>query len=323
MSSPDASKTCLLVIPRHFYSFEKMIRETLESKAYKVVVCNDEYPSGNFGKIMGKLHIPLLLPITEHVICRDYLNNKKYDLILIFKGRGISKSLIQKMVNSATRVIGYNWDSFKYNKAPLRWYQYATKYYTFDYRDAEKYSLPIVELFSSINTHNTEKEIEYDISAIIRNHSGRLKYLDDILNILDKEKIYTYIYEQNFFFFLMNFFRNPFLYIKYKNRISFKPLGYSDYVDIMRKSNFTIDYAHPYQSGITMRCFEAISVNTKIITNNVFLTKSRYFKDANPIICVENKVNSRELNEAYASCQNTPSTPMTRTISDFIDELIA
>lgn len=272
---------------------------------------------------MGKLHIPVLLPITEHIICRDYLNNKKYDLILIFKGRGISKSLIQKMVNSATRVIGYNWDSFKYNKAPLRWYQYATKYYTFDYRDAEKYSLPIVELFSSIKSENIEKNIEYDVSAIIRNHSGRLKYLDKALNILNKKNIFIYIYEQNMFFFIINFLRNPLLYLKYKDKISFTSLNYNTYVDVLRKSLFTLDYAHPDQSGITMRCFEAVSIGTKLITNNPYSNQCGYFNDSNSILFIEDETTPRELNESYESCKSKPTQQAIRTISDFIDELIA
>lgn len=326
MSVPVIPKSCLLVIPRHFYSFEKLIKGTLEKKGYEVIVSNDEYPSDNFGKILGKLHIPVLLPITERVVYRDYLENKHYDLILIFKGRGIGRSLIQKMMNSATRVIGYNWDSFKYNKAPLRWYKYSTKYCTFDYRDAENFNLPLVELFSSINPdniENAERNVQYEISAIIRNHSGRLRYLDKSLNILNKKNVFIYIYEQNIFFMLINFFRNPFLYLKYKNNIFFKPLSYRDYVDVLNKSEFTIDYAHPDQSGLTMRCFEALSTGTKIITNNPFINKFDHFNESNSVLFIENETTPQELKDSYESCKGKPTLLENRTISDFIGELIA
>ena len=144
------NKKCLLIIPRHFYSFEGQFKENLEERGYQVTVSNDEYPSNNFGKILGKLNIPILRPLTERKISRHYLNGVVYDIVLIFKGRGINASLIKKIARSSKKIVGYNWDSFKYNKVPLEWYKYTTNYYTFDYRDATKYNIPVVELFSSI-----------------------------------------------------------------------------------------------------------------------------------------------------------------------------
>ena len=321
MINYEPAKSCLLILPRHFYSFERFFKEALENKNYKVIVCNDEYPIGIFGKFMGKLNISLLLPITEYVISKDYLNNKEYDLVLIFQGRGISKSLIKKIAKNGTMVVGYNWDSFRYIKAPLRWYNNVTRYCTFDYIDSKQYSLPIGELFSSIEPSKLEKDIEYDISAIMINHSERIKYIDTVLKILSKPKVYIYIYENNIFYSIINFFRNPILYIKYINKIHFNSLDYNEYARIMRKSEFTIDYAHPYQSGITMRCFEAISANTKVITNNMYIKNSIYFNDTNSIIFVENKT-PYELIDAYESCKNKPANTMIRNIYDFLDELI-
>ena len=315
-------KSCLLIIPRHFYSFEKHIREALQTKGYSVDVSNDEYPEGTFGKILGKLQIPVIFPITYRTLTEGLLKGRKYDLALIFKGRGISERLIKEMFRSVDRIVGYNWDSFQLNRAPLKWYRFATKYYTFDYRDADYWSLPVIELFSSSATVTEKKEFKYQLSTVVRNHSGRLGYIDRVVSILQPTKVFISIYELNFFTFLMNFLKSPRLYFKYRRYISFRPLPYSEYSEVMKSSEFTIDCAHETQTGITMRCFEAINMKTKIITNNAYMSRSRHFDTADYIVFDENDPPATLVN-AYQRCRSQPYASRPRTIFHFMDELVA
>jgi hypothetical protein len=46
-------KTCLLIIQKDFYSFEKHVRGALNDLGYDVTVANHEYPESTFGKILG------------------------------------------------------------------------------------------------------------------------------------------------------------------------------------------------------------------------------------------------------------------------------
>jgi hypothetical protein len=323
VNNQSNAKTCLLIIPRHFYSFEKLFTTNLESRGYTVTVSNDEYPSNTFGKLLGKLNIPLILPITDKALSRDFLEGRHYDIALIFKGRGIGKSLIKKISRSANKVVGYNWDSFDFNKAPLKWLQYVTNYYTFDYRDADKYSLPVVELFSSLKLEGQGGELSKDIplSAIFRNHSSRLAYLDKILSILGEDGARIFVYEQNIFFFLLNFIKNPLLYFKYRKYISFNSLNYDDYIDIIQRSEYTVDYAHPAQSGLTMRSFESLSTHTKIITNNKYIERSKYFSHSNAILFPEDGDPARLKAGIQASVGHLVN-PEVRTLDDFMDDLL-
>jgi len=315
-------KSCLLIIPKHFYSFEKHIREALEAKGYSVDVSNDEYPEGTFGKILGKLQIPLVFPMTYRTLCEGFLKSRKYDLALIFKGRGISERLIKAMNRSVDRIIGYNWDSFQLNRAPLKWFRFATRYYTFDYRDADHWSLPVIELFSSSATVTDKKEFKYQLSTVVRNHSRRLGYIDRVVSILQPSSVFISIYELNLFTFVINFLKSPRLYLKYRKNISFRPLPYSEYSEIMRSSEFTIDCAHETQTGITMRCFEAINMKTKIITNNAYMPRSKHFDAADYIVYGDND-RPETLVDAYTRCRAKPYSSKPRTIAHFIDELVA
>ena len=156
-------KSCLLLFPLSFYSFSKRIQEYLISEGYKVELINDEFPNNLFGKLMGEFQIPIQQRITENFITDNYLKDKRYDLILIFKGRGMSKSLINKFKSVSPKVIGYNFDSFLYFKNSLKWYKNLTKYSTFDYNDSLNHSIPQVELFSSLPSNSTENIKKYSL----------------------------------------------------------------------------------------------------------------------------------------------------------------
>lgn len=316
------AKTCLLIIPRHFYSFEQLIREALEAKGYSVVVSNDEYPEGLIGKLLGKLQIPLIFPITYQTLKKRFLEGRSYDLVLIFKGRGISKRLIAELKRSARRVVGYNWDSFRLNRSPLKWYDAADKYFTFDYRDGDRWSLPIIELFSSAPTVIEKGPCSYQLSTVVRNHSRRIAYIDRVVSILRPESVFISIFEMNKITFLLNFVRSPRLYIKYWRNISFTPLPYSEYSKVMNSSEFTIDFAHDTQTGITMRCFEAINMKTKIITNNEYMVRSRCFSDGDYLVFRESDAPGVLLDQ-YQRCRGRPYESRPRSIADFVSELIA
>ncbi len=318
----NQAKKCLLVIPRAFYSFELFFGNTLRELGYEVVVANDECPANVVGKIMGKLRIPLLPIITRMVFPGRFLKNRKYDLILIFKGRGMSPALIQKMFSAASKVIAYNWDSFIINRAPLRWYKYTTRFCTFDFDDGEKYGIPILELFSSLPAEVNENTRNYFIVAIIKNHSERLQYLDKVLKQCGDKQNYIYIYESHLLSFVKSFFRNPKLYLKYRRHIYYKALPYAKYLEFMKSAEFVLDYATPDQSGITIRCYEALSTHTRIISNNKNIQKSKYFNSTNSILFQIDDEPSVLLG-ALSDCLAQSPTYSSRTIKDFLNELIA
>ncbi len=314
-------KSCLLIISKHFYSFNKYISQALESKGYEVIVANDEYPEGVLGRIMGKLQIPLIFYVTEKVFDEQFIGGRHYDLVLIFKGRGMTPRLIEKLRQVSDRVVGYNWDSFRLNRSPLRWLKYTSKYYTFDYRDAERHGLPMVELFSSSHPLD-EKKAVYEVSAIVRNHGQRLAYIDRALSILKPESVFISVFEHSVVTLALNFIQNPALYIKYWKYISFKSLPYAKYTQVLSDSVFTIDFAHETQTGITMRCFEAINAKTKIITNIPYIKRSVCFNEQDYIV-FEDFGQPDDLLNDYRKKLDQPFVSSPRHITHFIDDLLA
>ena len=312
---------CLLIFPQSFYSFSNYIKNYLTSIGYDVETINDEFPDNTLGKIMGTLQMSIHTSISEKVITEKYVNGKTYDLILIFKGRGMSKSLIEKFKLISPKVIAYNFDSFSYFKNAKSWYKSVNSYYTFDYKDAKDFCLPIIELFSSLPLSTNKKEIKYSVSAIVRNHSNRIKFIDNVLVGLNEKSTFVYIYEKNIVSFAVNFFKNPVLYIKYRKMIHFKTLSYDEYINVLNQSDFTIDYAHPKQTGITIRCFEASSCRTKTITNNAFVLNNSNFNSTNTIVFNQH-TNMDDFKNNYKRIKNILPKLYNRSIGDFMTELL-
>lgn len=310
-------KQCLLLYPIGFYSYSDTIISSLNEKGYDVKMINDEYPFNTFGKIIGTLDLQISKKITENVIKKKYLKNARYDLILIIKGRGVSSSLINEFKKSTNKVVAYNFDSFNFFKNPIKWFKYVDNYYTFDYNDANNFSLPIIELFSSFQKINTKKELKYNISFVGRNHSDRINFLNQIFSLVNKDNTFIYIFEKNILSFLWNFLKNPIAHLKFIEHIHFKPLSYSKYKSVLEKSNFTIDYSHPKQTGITIRCFEALSCKTKIVTNNTFVNENKNFNKNNTIV-----FDKEQFLNHYNLIKKITPKGYNRNINDFIDELI-
>lgn len=317
------SKKILLVTPKSFYLFHHYLANEFEKKGYAVTIANDEYPESFIGKVFGKLGLGISRRITKQKIVNSYLKDTYYDLILIIKGRGLSIELIDEMKKVSGKVIGYTFDSIKYHKFPLFWWKSLDYFLTFDFRDSNVYGMRLLELFSSMpdfQDDGIKRDIE--LSVISRNHSDRLIYLEKTLKAIRFKTKFVYIYEKDIVTFLINFIRNPFLYIKYFKYIHFKPLDYSEFCSIMKRSQFTLDYAHPDQTGLTMRSFEAASAGTKLITNNSYIFSSPFYSENDAILFPLNG-NESAFKESYNSLLDKPFIIRRRSIKNFIDDIIS
>jgi hypothetical protein len=311
---------CLLITPKRFYIFHEYFAKAMEMRGYKVSVVNDEYPNNIIGVLLGNF-IPYISRFITFKFFSTYLKkDTEYDIIIVIKGRGISKKTIKHFRNHTKKIIGYNFDSFKYNPNPLEWMNDVDKYATFDHQDSIDHEIEKIELFASIKNIEVTKKTT-DLSVVLKNHSDRLLYLDQISSLFNKIKSEIFIYERNIITFIKNFIAHPILTFKWRKCISFKPLDYLSYLDMINRSIYTLDYAHPKQTGTTIRCFEALACQTKIISNNIFILENSVFNNDNVIIHPLNG-NVNELYRLMREKRKIKCESKSRSIDDFIDELL-
>ena len=96
---------------------------------------------------------------------------------------------------------------------------------------------------------------------------------------------------------------------------------YWGHCNVLNKSDFTIDYAHPKQTGITIRCFEALSCQTKTITNNDFVLNNSNFDSTNTIVFNQH-TNMDDFRNKYNRIKNILPKSYNRSIGDFMTELL-
>jgi len=119
----------------------------------------------------------------------------------------------------------------------------------------------------------------------------------------------------------MRFVRHPLLYFRLWRYISFTPLPYDEAMDILSSSRVTFDFAHPKQSGVTVRCFEAQSLGTSIITNNKAAIESGLFS-AEQITFLPLDATKEMINQKLVLLFKKTPKPSTRSLEDFLDDLL-
>lgn len=288
---------------------------------YAVTRANDEYPDNPLGKAMSKLDLAVARWWTRRVIRRRFLHRRTWDLIIIVKGRGVGPELVRDMRKSATRIVGYHYDSLAYEPAARRWASLVDRVTTFDYHDAKANGWPLVELFATTQPPPIRPTARFTVSAVLRNHSLRLAYVDRVMAALSSPPSFIYFYEKDIFTFATNFLRNPRLYWKWRHHIHRKPLDYERYIDVLVQSTFTIDFAHPKQSGATMRSIEALAMGTRLITNNRVASSSPRFVDARQIVFAID-ADPDELMREVADHDRITLPARNRPIEEFMTEVI-
>lgn len=289
---------------------------------YAVETLNDEFPSNSFGKVLGKVALPLLRALTLRSLRLLLDARPRYDLVLIIKGRGLGPEAIRYLKSRSERVVGYNFDSFRFNPSPLDWHHLTDRYCTFDILDAKLWGLPLVHLFSA-SPATAARERSFDLSIIQRVHSDRLVFADLILRALPGDaRKFVFLYESSGLTFALGLLRQPLLYVRLWPHISFKPLSHAKAMEILGSSRITFDYAHPLQSGITIRCFESQSLGVAILTNNQDAVRSGLFSP-DSIAYLPRDADRAMASALISRLLEQRAEPRCRSLGDFLDDLLS
>lgn len=314
-------RRCLMIAPLTFYTFHERLRAVLEVRGYDVELMNEEYPSNNFGKILARAFLPVVRATTLAAIRRHFERNPRYDLVLIVKGRGMSREAIKLLKAHSGRVVAYTWDSFDYSPSPLDWKDEADRFATFDIIDSEKHRIPLVHLFTGATSQRQSEHPAYDLSIVMRIHSQRLQYVERALRALKGHRVFVFLYTGSLFTYLPHVLRAPLAAFRLRRHISRRALRYDQAMDAIANSKATLDYAHPLQSGITVRCFEALSMGVPVITNNPHVARSGVFNEGD-VVTFPLDGDPGRLPTIIADFGRHETRKTVRTMDEFIADLL-
>lgn len=284
-------KKILLVVPR-FFGYEKEILEELQRHGALV----DWLPDRPFNtpaltaltKVAPQLIFPMAGRLYEKLL--GQFGSTHYDWILVINGQTLSAPFLRRLRGDypAAKFVLYLWDSLANRSHVRNNLSMFDRVLSFDHVDAKKYNLILRPLFYGRGFSKTKHVVKpalYDISFVGTAHSDRFSVVDRVKAQLSSDvTAFWYLYLQAPW--VMHYYRLTKPGMKHARMGDFKfdPLSKAQVQDIFSESNCILDIEHPSQVGLTMRTFETLGAQKKMVTTNVNARDYDFFKPEN--ICI-------------------------------------
>ncbi|MCA5918297.1 hypothetical protein LES60_05735 [Pectobacterium brasiliense] len=289
-------KKIVLFCP-NFFSYDKKIREELESLGANVVLYDDRPSNSVIVKSLIRLRINFLI---QFFINRYYdfimknMESFRPDYVLFVNPETPNRSILERMKGKfkETSFILYMWDSVANKKGILQYKHLFDQCFTFDQKDAENLDFNFLPLFYSNQyteiTRSKEKPV-YDMCFIGTIHSQRMRLVNKVIKVSNATNPFVYFYCPSIFVFFYKKYISKELSDVDLKQVSFIPMSSEHVLDIIRKSKCIVDIPHSAQRGLTMRTIEMLGAGKKIITTNEHIKNYDFFlKDNVYVLSDEN-----------------------------------
>lgn len=280
----------LLIAPQYYDYHTKIINE-LQSNGAKVTF----YP-----EMVYPFFYRLMRNISEYVkkkLEKKYLNeilktisDNQYDTFFLIRGEIVTTEFLEKLKLKLpnAKFVMYQWDSLKQND-----YEVKIKYFdcvqTFDMVDAKALNLTYLPLFYMDDYSLAQKsEKKYDLAFFGSWHGDRL----EIIKHIDKEftkhglifKFHLYISKLSIVKSLLlgKITLRDLFFLKI-NTVNAREIN-----KVYKESIAVLDIELAIQNGLTIRTFEVLGSNTKLITTNNNI-KEEIFYNSNNIMVIDRK----------------------------------
>ncbi len=313
----------ILFISPQFFNYHIVIKKELESLGYNVFWYSDR-PSDNFiSKCLIRLNKNFYKKKTKKYINKIIEENvdKKIDYVFVIFGQSFSKEDIIKLKDSfkEAKFIYYAWDSSKNFPVIKEIYSLFDKSYSFDKEDCKDLDMEFLPLFYS-NEYITNN-VEYDCSIIMTIKPGKLDNLKMVLKKLPVElKVYKHLYIQSKLVYLyFKLTRKEFRKTKMSD-FKYKRIDEQETNLIASKSKVVIDCQMKDQNGLTIRTFETLHLNKKLITTNKNIKEYDFYSPENIKIITENEIIEKDFFEKEFDEKYKLSN--TYSLNSFVNKLL-
>ena len=164
----------------------------------------------------------------------------------------------------------YTWDSVDNKSKFLTYKDLLSKCSTFDPIDSKKYLMEYIHLYAKDIFIGDAKTKDIDVYVCCTLHSRRPRLLKFLKQFSDNNLINSRVniyYHNRILFFLRCVFSKH--WRAHWGNVSFKGFSLAEIASNTKRAKFVLDIAHPKQSGLTARTFEALRSGSVLITNNL------------------------------------------------------
>ena len=276
-------KVKTLFISPEFFSIDEAIEDRLAFLGHQVTRIKDR-PTNNVIAKFLLTKAPLLMPYFFDTYYERKLKELQtdFDYVLVINGQCLSPNIVSKLRNKLSRAtfIFYTWDSIKNRQNSIKIAKLFDKKFCFDRESIsyarEKYKLrfDFRPLFYVNETDPGAAGFteEKNAGALFLGtmHSDRHKVLVRLSKVLKTSGItFTkYLFVQSKIVFFVKKYITRELSSGVVSDFIFQPVSKSIADEEFSKCEYVIDIEHANQSGLTIRTFEVIKNDKKLITTN-------------------------------------------------------
>lgn len=259
-----------------YYLFENVLIKTNTYEVYSPLSFKQSF--------FSKLYNKYLFKFGKLKVKKSYFKDK----IVIFTNESIqnvSNRLLLKIRKQAKAVVLFFIDELFNNYKSVQRAKDIIKdngkffdlVYTFSPKDAENYSINLNEsYYSRLNTASDEHASGLFFVGSLKNRGG---ILQDTFNLLNSNGVNC------------NFIISASRENRTNKNFDYRTVSYKECIRNVLSANCILDIADERQTGMTLRYYEAVVYNKKLLTNNVNVKNMPYyderymkiFKDVNDI----------------------------------------
>jgi hypothetical protein len=306
----------ILFLSVQTFNLEVEIKAKLEDFGAIVTFYDERPANNNIVKGLIRFKRSLLQNKIDQYYSKILSNtaNVQFDFLFVNRGEVVPEFFLKEFrkVQSSCIFIFYTWDSFTNHAHPINILKYFDRKFTFDPNDAIKYDLnfrPLFFLNSFKDIKNkSNNEICYNLLFLGTAHSDRFRIVTEIVNWCSRNNLTYFCYyflQGRLVFLYKKLLDKSFKEFEY-NKLSFNSLDLNSIIELYKKSNVILDINHPGQTGLTMRTFESIGANKKLITTNSEIKKYCFYNPKNILVIDRNniKIEKRIFDSEYEDIES-------------------
>ena len=225
-----------------------------------------------YDKLTMKKHIDLLV--------RKIIDEKKENKVVVFTNESLvylEKDYVVKLKEQGIRLVmvlidpmSATYDSVTKAKDVMEAVEFD-QVYTFNPLDSEKYGYAYCNALYSDIVPADKRDTQFDF-CYVGNVKNRLPLFKQIIEMFKKHEVKA--------FMKLSCFRPGIAKQIPKQYVGFmKVMDYEDVLTAVKESNCIFDITQEGQSGVTLRYYEAVKYNKKLLTNNVNIKKLPFYDE--------------------------------------------
>lgn len=280
-------KSIILAVPDHF-GLPQVFKENLEFLGFTVYLVKHDnskiklstkdslihFYKKTFNK--NKTHKARITALGKEKPQISFLNEiESVDYALVIRPDLFSEKVLQKIKSKSIHTVGYQWDGMQRFPLAEKTIQYFDNFFVFDNNDVKKYhNIEHINNFYFDYLH-TKKIIKQDIffvGTFMRDRINELLHLSLIfknsglknnINIIcNKSKYY-----KKYGAFPVNFTKSG--------------MNFKDSILNTQQSKVILDFQNSMHNGVSLRVFEAVGYQKKLITNNPLVKNYDFYNPQN------------------------------------------